>query len=105
MQPNYKKVSFLNASGTFIYISIIGFFMSNVEKIFGPGPDTFVAPIFVLLLFVISACITSGLVLGKPLMMYLDGQKREAVKLVGYTVVWLAVFFLVVLICVVLARI
>lgn len=103
--PNYKKISFLNAGGTFIYISIVGFCMSNADKIFGPGPDTFVAPIFVLLLLVISAAVTGWLVVGKPFLMYLDGQKKEAVKLLGYTIAWLAVFFFVVVICIVLSRI
>lgn len=41
------------------------------------------------MLFVISATIMGFLVLGKPLMMYLDGFKKEALKLFYFTVAWL----------------
>ena len=38
-----------------------------------------------LMLFVFSALLTGYLVLGKPIMMYVDGQKKEAVRLLFYT--------------------
>jgi len=42
-----------------------------------------------LLLFVVSAAITGYLVFGQPILYYLDGQKKEALGLLGYTVFWL----------------
>ncbi len=44
-----------------------------------------------LVIFVVSACITGGLVLGLPVMMYVDGQRRQAVTLLVYTVLSLAI--------------
>jgi maltodextrin utilization protein YvdJ len=69
--------------------------MSNASDFFGHD-DTFVTPIFVLLLFVISATVTSLLVLGKPVSLFLAGSKKEAFMLLFSTLVWLVVFLLTV---------
>ncbi|MDB4940449.1 MAG: hypothetical protein JWO40_874 [Candidatus Doudnabacteria bacterium] len=81
--------SFLNALGTVAYVSLISIVMSNGNKIFGEK-DTAITPIAVLMLFVLSAAITGSLVVGKPLLMYLNNEKNEAIKLFMYTVGWLA---------------
>jgi hypothetical protein len=81
--------SFLNALGTCAYIAIVTTIMQNGEKIFGHMNPT-AAPIAFLMLFVLSAGITGGLVVGKPLLLYFDNQKTEAVKLFLYTLGWLA---------------
>jgi hypothetical protein len=62
--------------------------MSNSEKIFNKA-DNFWSPIAFLLLFVSSALITSSLVLGRPIYLYFDGKKEEAVKFLLYTIGWL----------------
>ncbi|MCC7356762.1 MAG: hypothetical protein IT410_04105 [Candidatus Doudnabacteria bacterium] len=90
------KRSFLNALGTGAYVATLVTLMLNGEKIFGTINNMF-APIAFLLVFVISASITSGLVLGKPILMYVEGQKVEAIKLFIYTIGWLIVFALIVL--------
>ncbi len=81
--------SFLNAFGTVAYIAIIGTVMKNGDKIFGTV-DNALAPILFLTLFVLSAAITAGLVLGKPVLMFLSGAKEDAVKLFIFTLGWLA---------------
>ena len=81
------KISFLNALGTIAYIVVIVLIMFNLNK---GGDDTIYAPILALMLLVLSAAITGGLVLGRPVMLYLGGQKSEAIKLFVYTVGWLA---------------
>lgn len=65
-------------------MSLVALFMNNAEKIFGKS-DNAITPVIALLLFILSALITGSLVLGKPLMLYLDGKKAEAVKMVFYT--------------------
>ena len=90
--------SLLNALGVSAYVAVIATIMRNAQKIFGNKPDTVFAPIFVLMLFVLSAAITGGLVLGKPLLMYLNNEKNEAIKLFGYTLSWLAFFTVIMLI-------
>ncbi len=63
--------------------------MQNGERIFGQMNKT-TGPIAFLTLFVLSAAVTGGLVLGKPLLMYVNNQKSEAIKLFIYTLCWLA---------------
>lgn len=57
---------------------------------FGDKPDTVFAPIMALMLFVLSAAVTASLVLGRPILWYIDGKKKEAVQLLFSTLV---VFF------------
>ena len=81
--------SFFNALGTVVYSAVIGTILFNGNKIFQPK-DTAFAPISALILLVLSAAITGSLVVGKPVLMYIDCQKKDAVKLFIYTVCWLA---------------
>jgi len=93
---DYTSKSFKNAAGTFIYISAIAWFFSYAQQIFGNKENAFVIPIFMLLLFVISACITGFLVLGKPILWYMEGLKKEAFNLFFATVGWLGFFLILV---------
>ena len=88
--------SLLNALGTIAYVSVVAIIMQNGEKIFENINET-IAPIAFLTLFVLSAAVTGGLVLGKPVLMYLDNQKKEAIKLFLYTLCWLALAIVILL--------
>ena len=61
------------------YVSLVASIMNHGNTWFGPK-DTAWTPVAMLMLFVLSAAITGSLVLGRPVMMFLDGQKKEAVK-------------------------
>jgi len=89
-----KTNSFFNALGTVVYIVLVATIMQNGNRIFGEK-DNFVTPVAALLLFTLSAVVVGSLVLGKPLTMYLDGKKKEAVGLFVQTAGWLAVFTIV----------
>jgi type IV secretory pathway TraG/TraD family ATPase VirD4 len=91
------KKSFTNALAMLVYVTLVATFMGNVERIFAGHQDSVVAPMSMLLLFVTSATISAGLIIGKPIMLYLDNQKQDAVKLFGYTVAWMFVFTLIAL--------
>lgn len=91
------KKSFINALGTVAYVTLVAVIMTSAEKFFAGQEDTIVAPISFLLLFLTSATITSGLILGQPIMLYLDNQKQDAIKLFGYTVGWMFIFTLIAL--------
>lgn len=91
------KRSMINALGTAAYVATLVTLILNGEKMFGTI-DNILGPIAFLLVFVISASITGGLVLGKPILMFLDGQKKEAVQLFMYTVGWLALIAIILLI-------
>ncbi|MDO8240809.1 MAG: hypothetical protein Q7T51_02440 [Candidatus Moranbacteria bacterium] len=96
MSKQLIKQSFLLALGEGIYISLVALLMFGVQKWFGSKPDpAVIAPIAFLLLLVISAAISGALILGKPAMLYLDGQKKDALKLFGLTVGWLIVLLVI----------
>jgi hypothetical protein len=85
----------LHSLGMFIYILFLAIFMNKASDWFGQDDRGVVAPIIFLLIFVFSALITGGLVLAKPVMLYIDGQKKEGIKLLVYT--GLAIFILILL--------
>lgn len=88
------KWGFTHAFGVLVYISLVATFMERANSWFGEADKSIVTPMAALMLFVFSALVTSGLVLGKPIMLYLDGKKKEAVKLLFFTGVGLFVFML-----------
>ena len=93
------KVSLLNSIGTLVYIALVATLMSNAEQIFGKMNDV-LGPVTFLLLFTLSALVVGILILGRPIMLYLDGKKKEAVQMLFGSMGWLATFtviFLVIL--------
>lgn len=86
--------SFLSALGVLVYVALVATFFSNAKYIFGPAEPPGILPfVTLLLLFVFSAAVTGTLVLGKPILLYLEGAKKEAVKLFGFTLGWIFVLF------------
>ena len=94
-----KLIKYALASSlcTFVYIMLVVLVMNNGEHIFGKMKSIW-GPIAFLLLFVTSASVTGGLVLGRPVYLFLSGQKVEAVKLFLYTVGCLLVLTAVILV-------
>jgi hypothetical protein len=88
------KRAFIDSFGTVAYIILVVLFIFSLQ-IFASKKDIIIIPIAMLLLFVCSAAITGFLVFGKPVMLYIDGKKKEAVSLLGYT---LGILFLITLI-------
>ena len=88
----YLLKSFLSAVGVFVYVSAIAWLGFNSQMIFGATKESFLAPLLVLLLFVVSASVTGLMVLGKPIQLYLDGMKKEAFTLLLATLAWLVIF-------------
>jgi hypothetical protein len=90
------KQSLAYSLGVVIYIFLVAWLMSNGDKLFGKV-DNVLSGVAVLLVFVLSAAVTGSLVFGKPILMYLDGKRKEAVKMLGYTLgwlfFWLVIFF------------
>lgn len=82
--------------GVLAYVSLVVLFMNNAQNIFGKG-DNLMAGIIMLLIFILSALITGSLVLGQPVLLYLDGKKAEAVKMLFYTIISLFVILALVI--------
>lgn len=85
--------SFLSSFGVLIYVTAVALVMNNGEKLFGKIDNVF-GPVFLLMLFVVSALITSTLVFGRPIYLYLNGNKKDGISLFFYTVGWLVIFLL-----------
>lgn len=94
MKPILKTALF-NSLATAIYIVVIGSFMFYAGQAKFGQKDTVFVPIFVLMLLVFSAAFTGALIFGSPVLWYLDGKKREALSLLGYT---LGTFFAITLV-------
>ncbi len=87
---NLHLRAMLHALSVGVYVTIISIIINNGDKIFGKM-DNFFGPLAFLLLFVLSAAITGSLVIGKPILMYLDNKKKEALSLFIYTIIYLFV--------------
>jgi len=99
MKNNLITRALLNSLGVLVYVLAISWFLFNGQKIFNQAgkADSFLAPAVMLILLVISATITGMLVLGKPILLYLEDKKIEAIKMLSYTVGWLAVIAMIIL--------
>jgi hypothetical protein len=87
MKNSIVKLAGLHALGTALYIVGVASFLFYVPRaLAGDAEETFLIPTAMLLLFVLSATVTGLLVLGRPVLWYLDGKKKEAVSLFLYTV-------------------
>jgi hypothetical protein len=93
-----KKRNWLSvgsAAGVVVYITLVSWVMQNAERIFGKMQGLLGITAF-LLLFTLSAAIVGALILGKPLMMYWGGQKKEAVTHLGATLGWILIALIVI---------
>lgn len=74
-----------------IYTTGVAWLLTNAEKM-PDHPKSFLAPVAFLLLFVLSATIVACLVLGRPILLYVEGQKKESLYFLGATIAWLFAF-------------
>jgi len=88
------KNPLINSFCAWLYILFIVGFMTLASKFF-PGPDSqFIAPVVMISLFTLSAAIMAYLFCFEPIQMYIDGKKKQAVKLFLQTVLMFAGFTL-----------
>ncbi len=96
-QIKIQWYSLLHSLGVVLYITLVALLMSNGNRLFGKE-DTILTSIAVLMLFTISAAVVGLLVFGRPIMWYLNGQKKEAVRFVLYTIGFLVIEAIIVFI-------
>lgn len=94
MNNSLLKTALINSLGTAIYIALVAILMTKANQIFGQATGI-LGGMSVLLLFTLSALIVGSLILGKPIMLYLDGAKKEAVKLLFYEIIFLAILTII----------
>ena len=82
----------LHSLGVFIYVLLFATFIDKANAWFGTVDKSIITPAAALMMFVFSALVTGGLVLGGPIMLYLDGKKKEGVGLLIFTGLGLFIF-------------
>lgn len=88
---------FINAAAATLYIILVASFMYLGQTLFANTPDTIVAPIGMLSLFVLSAAVMAYLFLSRPVTMILGGQQREGVRLFLNTIAVFAAITIIIL--------
>ena len=92
------KNALINSVLAIAYIAIVATFINNAEKIVGQA-DNIVSSMTFLSLLVFSVAMMGILIFGRPVMWYLDGVKKEAIKLlfwtVGFIFIALVIFLLI----------
>ncbi|OGE95559.1 MAG: hypothetical protein A3H72_01670 [Candidatus Doudnabacteria bacterium RIFCSPLOWO2_02_FULL_48_8] len=83
MNSKLLKTAIAHSVLVLAYIIIIVSVMNNAEKLFGPKENMW-APVAFLMLFVLSAAVMGTLIFVKPVIMYMEGAKKEAIWLLGY---------------------
>ncbi len=94
------KNPLINALAALVYITLVATIMFNGNKMAGPD-KSIIVPMAIMSLFSLSAAIMSYIFGSEPLQLYLDGKRKEAVKLflqtvaifAGITVILLTLLF------------
>lgn len=90
------KTAIVNSIGVLVYVAIVSYVMTNAERVFGKM-DSAISAVGFLMLFVLSAGIVGSLIVGKPIMLYIDNNKKEAISLLIWTLACLAIITIIVL--------
>jgi len=81
----------MHSLGVVAYAALVVFLVNNAQKFFGPATGFF-GGLALLMLFVLSATVVGLLVLGRPVIWYCNGYKKEGLILIFSTLVWLLIF-------------
>ena len=93
--PSLSFIAFFQALGLILYCGLVGMVIWRGEKWFGKMNNLF-GPILFLALFVVSSLICSLITLTYPFLIFWDEKNtKKALKLLGYTALWLVLFVLV----------
>lgn len=98
-KPSIHLIAFFQAMGVTAYVALIITILNQLTMIFASIGERipFLGPLIILLLFVLSAAITGSIVLGYPLMLFLEKRKNDALILFCETIGFLiGITFLVI---------
>ena len=97
LHPKLVKRAAINALLVSVYVALVATLLNNAKYLFGEAePKGVLIPIAMLLLLVLSTTVMGVVIFGKPATLYLDGQKKEGIALLLYTVGCLFVVLLAV---------
>jgi len=81
-----SKNPIINAISASVYIVLVVAVMTFVTQPLKNKPDTFAAPIIVLSMLTLSVAVMAFLFFYQPLLLFIEGKKKEAVRLFVKTV-------------------
>ncbi len=87
-----SKNPLINALGASVYIITVVSVMTFVTQPLRNKPDTFFAPVIVLFVLTLSVAVMAYLFFYQPLLLFIEGKKKEGVDLFVKTVGIFAVF-------------
>ncbi len=94
--PSLPQIGFLQAGGLLAYCFLVAMIMWRGDELFGKA-DTYMTPVMVLTLFVVSALICALISLGYPSYLALEKKRlKDALTVIYHTALWL-VFALILL--------
>jgi len=92
------KNPLINAASALAYIILVVSVMTFVTQPLSNKPDTFFAPVTFLTVLTLSVTVMAFLFFYQPVLLFIEGKKKEAVNLFAKTVGIFAVFTMLVLI-------
>lgn len=98
MKNNPKLIALAQAVCLTAYIMLVALFMKSLQNWFGPQKDDpILAPMIFLLMFIISALVSSSIMLAYPVILFFKGKRKTAIKIVLMSTGWLAVFLIAIM--------
>ena len=98
MKHSPSRIGFYQAIGLAAYIAVFATMVSQIQAWTRVHPMAIHPAIGIslfLLTFVISALISGSIALARPAMLFFDGHKLDAVKIIFWNAVWLVAILLV----------
>lgn len=92
------KNPLINAISALAYIILVVLVMTFVTQPLSNKPDTFFAPVTFLTVLTLSVTVMAFLFFYQPVLLFIEGKKKEAVNLFAKTVGIFAVFTVLVLV-------
>ena len=86
------KNPLINALSASVYIILVITVMTFATKPLQNKPDTFFTPVVFLSLLTLSVAVMAYLFFYQPLMLFIEGKKKESVKLLTQTIGFFAIF-------------
>jgi len=87
-------IALIQALGLSAYIGLVASLMQGLDKVMPPLGSPALGISFVLMLFVLSALVSGSILLGYPLFLAKDGKVKQAMQIVGYSMLWIFVIML-----------
>ncbi|MFA5126824.1 MAG: hypothetical protein WC465_02360 [Patescibacteria group bacterium] len=95
MSKKIIKYCLIEAGAAIIYVGLVVGLMNNSEKIFDQHSDVW-AGVAMLLLLVFSVAVMGLTIFGRSIIWYVDGQKKEALRLIFCKLAFLLIIILLV---------